>query len=586
MPVGRYGDFALYSRLLREARPYWPQISLLGLLDLLHVPLALLLPLSLKIAVDSVLGSQPLPGFLEDLLPTATRSVQATLALAVGLAVGVPLVDNLRSFAGWVLSIHTSERIALQFRAKLFRHLQRLSLTYHDTAGTADSIYRVERDAESIKVIALGFMPYAVAIVTLVGMLYVTIRIDWQLSIVALIGSPLAMIVIATQRRRVRERWNEIFEHQSRALAVVQEVLSAVRLVKSFGREDREQERFIHHSHRSVLTQVRAAVLEGGLESLVAATFALTSAAALLLGVLHIQQGQLTLGDLLLVMAYISQLYGPLELLSRFSADLQSSFAAAARVCTVLDREPEIVDRPNARALVRSSGAVAFRDVSFRYDAGEPVIRDMSFEVPPGSRVGISGPTGSGKTTLVSLMARFYDPTSGQIMLDGVDLRDYRLADLNNQIAIVLQEPVLFSSSIAENIAYARPEATIDEIVASAAAANADAFISSLAEGYDTLVGERGMRLSGGERQRISLARAFLKDAPILILDEPTSSVDVATEAQIMESMQRLMKGRTTFMIAHRLSTLEICDLRLEIDHGRLVSFGRIPAVSAKMEAR
>jgi ATP-binding cassette subfamily B protein len=250
---------------------------------------------------------------------------------------------------------------------------------------------------------------------------------------------------------------------------------------------------------------------------------------------------------------------------------MQNSLASAARVFALLDEDSDVAERPGARPLSHARGAVAFQAVSFAYNGDHFALRDVSFEVPGGTRVGIAGTTGAGKTTLVNLLSRFYDPASGQILLDGIDLRDYKLTDLRNQLSVVLQEPVLFSTTIIENIAYARPDADIREIVAAAQAANAHDFIVRLPAGYATPVGERGMRLSGGERQRIALARAFLKDAPILILDEPTSSVDMKTEAEIMEAMERLMRGRTTFLIAHRLSTLAGCDMRLEVEAGRVV---------------
>ena len=237
-----------------------------------------------------------------------------------------------------------------------------------------------------------------------------------------------------------------------------------------------------------------------------------------------------------------------------------------------MDLAPDVSEKPNAVPITRAAGRIEFRDVCYSYEPERLVLDNISFNVEPGTRVGISGRTGAGKTTLISLLVRFYDPTSGSVRLDGVDLRDYKVADLRGQFGFVLQEPVLFSSTIADNVAYARPGATRDEVMSAAKMANAHDFIMDLPKGYETLVGERGMRLSGGERQRISLARAFLKDAPVLILDEPTSSVDIATEAVIMEAMERLMRGRTTFMIAHRLSTLECCDLRLDIEDGRLSS--------------
>ena len=273
-------------------------------------------------------------------------------------------------------------------------------------------------------------------------------------------------------------------------------------------------------------------------------------------------------------MAYLAQLYAPLRTLSSKAADIQASMASADRALKLLDEEPDVEERANAQPLELATGAVTFRNVRFAYDAKNNVLHDVSFAVEPGARVGIAGPTGAGKSTLVSLMMRFYDPIGGEILLDGRDVRDFKLADLRNQFSMVLQDPVLFSTSIAENIAYARPGATDEEIIEAARAANAHDFISNLPDGYQTQVGERGMRLSGGERQRISLARAFLKNAPILILDEPTSSVDTKTESGIMEAMNLLMRGRTTFMIAHRLSTLENCDVRLELEHGRLRKMG------------
>jgi len=286
-----------------------------------------------------------------------------------------------------------------------------------------------------------------------------------------------------------------------------------------------------------------------------------------------VQSGVITLGDLMLMMGYVSLLYEPLKSMGKNSAALQSYMANIERAFALLDELPEVAEKTNPRSLVRAMGKIAFRNVSFRYGQNRAALNQVSFQVYPGTRVGIVGPTGAGKTTLVSLMLRFYDPTEGQIVLDDVDLRDYRLSDLRKQFALVQQEPVLFSSSIAENIAYARPQASLHEIEAAAKAANAHEFISSLPEGYQTLVGERGMRLSGGERQRISIARAFLKGAPILILDEPTSAVDVRTEAAILEATERLAKGRTTFVITHRLSALRLCDLVVRIENGRLLTF-------------
>jgi ABC-type multidrug transport system ATPase subunit len=343
-------------------------------------------------------------------------------------------------------------------------------------------------------------------------------------------------------------------------------------VVKAFGREDDQRDRFADRSATSVRAKISLSFVEGRFGIVVGATIGLGMGTILFLGTRHVLAGTMTLGELVLVMGYLQQFYDPLKTASKKVGALQSSLASAERVYSLFDQEPDFVDSPDARPLARAAGAVTFRNVSFAYEDGPRVLHNVSFEVPPGARLGIAGMTGAGKTTLVSLLTRFYDPSSGEILLDGVDLHRYRLADLRNQFAIVLQEPVLFSTSIAENIAYARPGADDADLVAAAKAASAHDFISALPDGYRTPVGERGVRLSGGERQRIALARAFLKDAPILILDEPTSSVDARTESQILESMERLMSGRTAFMIAHRASTLEICDARLELEHGSIVS--------------
>jgi ATP-binding cassette subfamily B protein len=317
--------------------------------------------------------------------------------------------------------------------------------------------------------------------------------------------------------------------------------------------------------------RIHLALLEGRFGLLVGVATALGMAAVLFIGVRHVRSGALTLGQLLMVLTYLGQLYDPLKTISRKAAAVQSYLASAERVFALLDERPDVPERAHARPLGRASGAVAFRTVCFAYDPDHPVLRDVSFEVPPGARVAVAGRTGAGKTTVVNLLTRFYDPTSGAILLDGVDLRDYRLADLRNQFAIVLQEPVLFSTSIGENIAYGRPGASELDVVEAARAAGAHEFIVRLPRGYATPVGERGMQLSGGERQRVALARAFLKDAPLLILDEPTSSVDVKTEAAILEAMDRLMRGRTSFLITHRASALVGCDVQLQLEGGRLV---------------
>jgi ATP-binding cassette, subfamily B, bacterial len=572
MSSRRYGNLEIFRRLLREAKNYRPHLLSIFFLTLLETPLTLLTPIPLKIAVDSVIGSQPAPQFLGALLPSAATGA-GLLVFAVLLLVMIALSNQLHAMATSLLHTYTGEKLVLAFRAQLFRHVQRLSLSYHDTKGTTDSTYRIQYDAPAIQWILVdGIVPFISAGFMLAGIIYVTARIDWQLAVVALAVSPILFLLSRVYSRRLRDQWHEFSTLQSSAMSVVQEVLTAVRVVRAFGQEDREHERFVRHSSRTAGARLRLALAECGFDLFVGLSIALGMAAILWIGTRHVLAGVLTLGNLLLITTYISQIYGPLATISKKIADLQSSLTSAERAFSLLDEAPDVPERADARPLNRSRGHIIFRKVSFGYAKNQPVLQNVSFEVGPGARAGIVGATGAGKTTLVTLLTRFYDPTAGQILLDGIDLRDFKLADLRNQFAIVLQEPVLFSTSIAENIGYARPSATQNEIIQAAKAANAHRFITALPGGYHTRVGERGMRLSGGERQRIALARAFLKDAPILILDEPTSALDVKTESEIMDAMDRLMENHTTFIITHRVSLLKNCDLELVIDSGRLAN--------------
>ena len=567
---------ALFRRLLQQARPYWAHVIGIFLLGLLASPVGLLAPLPLKIAIDSAIGTHPVPRFLSHVLPaSATRSPTAILAIAIVLLLGVAALENLFALADSFLRTYTAEKLLLDFRARLFSHLQRLSLSYHDAKGTTDSVYRIQYDTPSMQYLTIdGLGPFVTSTVTLLIMFYVTFRIDPPLALVAMIISPVLFMLSMAYRPRFRKRSKELKQLETSAMGVLQEVLSAVRVVKAFGREKHEEDRYVHKSRAGMWARIRLDLLGGCYSLLVGLTTALGTACVIWIGVRHVRAGTLTLGSLLLVVSYLGQLYAPLKTIGRKATSLQTHLVGLERAFSVLDHLPDVPESPNARPLVRASGAVAFQHVSFAYEEGHPVLKNVCFEVQRGARVGIAGRTGAGKTTLLSLLTRLYDPTSGQVLLDGVDVRDYRLADLRSQFAIVLQEPVLFSTSIAENIAYARPSSTQEEIVQAAKLADAHDFILALPNGYQTVVGERGARLSGGERQRISLARAFLKDAPILLLDEPTSSVDMKTEAAILKATERLMQGRTTFMIAHRLSTLENCDVMLELEHGRLAQMG------------
>ena len=352
-------------------------------------------------------------------------------------------------------------------------------------------------------------------------------------------------------------------------MAVAQESLGASRLVKSYGQEDRKSEQLVSHYSESLSASLKVQVDSAFYSLLVGVVTAAGLAAVLYVGIGHVPR-ILSLGSLLVINFYVTQLYTPLRNVGQSILDIQMSLTGIERYHAVLDEKPDVPETPNARPLARAQGQIAFQDVSFEYTKDHEVLHNVSFDLPAGSRLGVVGQTGSGKTTISTLILRLFDPKSGTITLDDVDLRDYKLADLRNQFAVVHQETVLFSTSVAENIRFARPTASMDEVIAAAKEANAHEFIMGLPDGYKTLVGERGMKLSGGERQRISLARAFLKDAPILILDEPTSSLDVHTEKAILDTIQELMKGKTTLMIAHRASTLRNCNMVLELEDGRV----------------
>jgi ATP-binding cassette subfamily B protein len=574
-------ETSLCWRLFQQVRPYWPHLAGLLLLSLLAPPLALLTPLPLKIAVDNIIGGHPLPRFLAAWLPAAwTHSNAGLIALVAALVIAGTMLTQLRNFVSSLLSTYASEKLMRNFRAQMFRHAQRLSLSYHDNQGTSDTIYRIQSDATALQRLLNGVAPFITSVFTVTGMIWVTAWINWRMALVALTVAPVVFLVSRNHRRRLRQQSREVKRKESSAMAVVHEVLGAARVVKAFGQEDREAERFVQRSNEGMRARLSLVFAARNFNLLAAGITSAGVAALLVLGIRDIQLNLMTLGDLVLVMGYAAQLQGPLKALSKRMGNTQLLLASVERAFALLDESPEVVEHPAARPLGCARGAMEFRNVSFGYDHERPVLRGVSFAIEPGTCLGIAGTTGAGKTTLMSLLMRFYDPTTGEIRLDGVDVRDYKLADLRNQFAIVLQEPVLFSTSIAENIAYARPGASEAEIISAAQAADAHDFITKLSQRYETLVGERGLKLSGGERQRIALARAFLKDAPILILDEPTSSVDVKTEAAIVEAMERLTRGRTTFLITHRSSALAHCDLILRIEDGRVVTLESGPATA------
>lgn len=546
------------------------------MLCLLSTPAALLAPLPLKIAVDSVLGTRALPNWLHA-LPWPSRwmtTPNGGLAICAILLVGIALLNCVQSLASWLLSTYTGEKLVHDFRGQLLFHTQRLSLSVHDRRGANDIAYRIQYDAPAIQNLFLqGLVPILSSAFTFIAMLAVTLRISWHIASIAAVLSPVLFVLARNSSRRVRQRYDDVRELDSSAMLVLHEALSCLRAVKAFGQEAYEDELFRRKSRQRMTEQVRLASVQAGFHVLIGFCVAMAAAVALVMGVTEVRQQAMTVGEFLLVMAYMAQLYEPLRTMSTKIPDLQSSLASLNRAFALLEETPELKENPTAIKTMRVKGEVEFQNVSFQYTAGgRSVLNDISFHIRPGMRVGVVGPSGSGKSTLVNLLTRFYDPTDGSILIDGTDLREFDLSDLRQQFSIVLQEPMLFTTTIAGNIAYANPEASRVEVIRAATLANAHEFIERLPQGYDTPMGDGAISLSGGERQRLAIARAFLKDTSMLILDEPTSAVDVRTEQLIMEALDKLMTGRTAFMIAHRLSTLERCDAVLVLQNGSLQS--------------
>ncbi|MCC6441928.1 MAG: ABC transporter ATP-binding protein [Armatimonadetes bacterium] len=569
---------SLQRRLAQEARPYAPHLVALLFLELLATPVALLSPIPLQVAVDCVVHGRPVPGFLQWMLGSHPETPQDLLPGVCMVSLAIALLGQIRILLSTLLSTLTGQRLMLGFRSRLFRHAQELSISYHTNRTSTDALYRIQSDASAIEsVLTDAAIPALSSAFTLVCMLVVLLRLDLRIGSIALVVTPLLFVLSRWSRPTLRARSRQIKEQESRALGVVQETLGLLPVVKVFGQQEREEKRFTTLAAQCVSARIRLSLLENSIGLCINMITAGGVALVFYVGISDVLKDALTLGQLLLVLSYVSELYTPLRTVSRKLVAVQAQMASLERAYTFLQEPPDVSQRPDALPIRRATGHIVFRGVGFDYGAARAALQDISFEVDPGERVGIVGATGSGKTTLTHLLLRIYDPTEGDIRLDGVDLRDYRVRDLRDQFAVVFQESLLLSGTIRENIAYGVPDAEPEEIEEAARAANVHHFISSLPDGYHTRVGERGMAVSGGERQRIALARAFLKNAPILILDEPTSSVDRETEAAVVDAIGCLSQGRTTFIIAHRLNTLQGCDLVLQIEEGRLVSFTRNP---------
>ena len=571
---------SIYRRVLNYYRPFLPQTLLGLLLSLIAIGLNLLKPWPFKVIVDSIIpmryGGAPNNGSPAALhVPLLQGSAPFTLFIVCLSLVVIQLLWGLANWCTNFLLVKVGLEALLKVRTELYSHLQRLSLKFHDTRRSTDSSFRVAYDSQAIQTIYnKGFTGIFASVVTLIGTFAVMVRLDWQLALLSLAVVPLLLLAIYFFAHRIRRESTFIQEQESAVLGQAQEGLSSIRMVHAFGREDWEVHQFRQQAQQSLQANLRLTLTNLNRAVIISTLMVLGTAALYYVGTMHVLSGTLTLGSLLVFSAYLLMLYQPLESLTYTAWAMEGATAGARRCFEVLDRQDDVADSPDAVELEHTDGAIGFEQVRFGYNPGRDVIRDINLTISPNQIVALVGGTGAGKSTILSLVPRFYDPIGGRVTLDGKDIRQIRKKSLRAQVGIVLQDTLLFSTSVRENIAYGRPAATEAEIIEAARRAQADTFIRELPNGYESLVGERGGHLSVGQRQRIGIARAFLKNAPILLLDEPTSALDPATEAAIMETIKDLMRGRTTLIVTHRLATIHSVNQIVVLDHGQVVEQG------------
>jgi ATP-binding cassette, subfamily B, bacterial len=568
-----WGLWRSLPRVRPYLRPYRKLLIGVMVLTLFTAILGLAEPWPLAVILNQVL-SQHDPGGAVEFLFGSDPTTWVVLVSMVVARFLIIVVGNAFTVLSHYLGSKGEQNMVLDLRSDLFAHAQRLSMTFHDERQTGALMSQINTQAAAVGNIVMVVPPIAESALTLVGMLVIATLIDWQLALLSLLVVPLLYWSFGLYGRRIVPRLQRVQALEWRSLSIVHESMAMLRVIVTFGREDHEHRRFREQGQTAVDERVKLTVGQSlytlGVQTATAAGISLV----LGVGAWHVIQGKISLGELIVMMTYIGSVYQPLEQLSLTVGTIHEELVQFNASLDLLDTEPEVTEKPDAVALGRASGRITAQGVGFTYRGRHATLSDISFHVRPGERVAIVGHTGAGKSTLMSLLVRFYDPRAGRIEIDGVDLRDLKLKSLRDQIGVVLQEPLLFSGTIEDNIRYGKLEATKDEVVEAARAANADDFITALPDGYGTLIGERGAKLSGGERQRVCVARAFLKDAPILILDEPTSSIDSKTERVILDALDDLMEGRTSFMIAHRLSTVRHADQILVMSEGRIVERG------------
>jgi len=558
-------------------RPHVPALSL-GLLAVIGEGAANLLePWPLKIVLDDVFKTRQVHGWLNRLIySTVGYDKIAILKFACIAVLAIAILDAICSYAEKYLTTSVGQWVTHDLRRVLYSHIQRLSLAYHDHKQTGDLISRVTSDIDAIQsFITTGLLSTLINVITLVGMVTVMFYINWRFTLIALSVAPVLFMIVYTYTRRIKKASRAVRKKEGEIVSVIEEVLGSIRVVKAFAREDYELRRLEEESLEGVEISLRARGLKAKLTPIVQIIVAVGTCLVLWFGTRMVLSTTLSAGSLIVFILYLGKMYKPMQELSKMTDAYSKAAVGYERIQEVLQTDKEVKDLPRSRPAPRFRGQIEFEHVHFYYTQDTPILKDVSFKVEAGQVAALVGPTGAGKTTIISLIPRFYDPISGTVKIDGTDIKEFRQKSLRQQISFVLQETVLFHAPVWQNIAYGKPEATRAEILKAAELANASEFIEKLPDGYNTVLGERGMTLSGGQRQRIAIARAIIRNTPILILDEPTSDLDASSEKLVFEALDRLMEGKTTIVIAHRLSTVRKADVIFVVKDGDIVETGK-----------
>jgi ATP-binding cassette, subfamily B, bacterial len=562
-------------RILALLRPHWKMLCL-ALLAVVGETLAdVLQPWPIKIVVDNVVQSKAVGGWLGSIVANfLPHNRYATLNLAVAAVALIALMDAISGYTEKYLTTRVAQWVAHDLRRAVYQHLQRLSLAEHRESRSGDLMMRMTSDISAIQdFITSALIGILVNVLTLAGILAVMFSVNWRFTVLALSVVPVLFFVVYFYTRRIKAASRAVRKREGELLSGVAEVLSSIHVVQAFAREDYEDRRFASESKSNVEAGLQARSVKARLSPIVDVIVAAGTCVVLAYGGRLAISGQISAGVLVVFLLYLSKLYKPIRDLSKMTDTIAKATVGFERIQEVLELESRVRDLPNARTAPPFRGCIEFDHVSFGY-GDTKVLTDVSFRIEPGQVAAIVGPSGTGKSTIVTLMTRFYDPLSGQVRIDDTDIREYSLKSLRDQISFVLQDTLLFRATIWENIAYGRPDASIEDTVRAATLANAHDFITELPQGYATMVGDRGLTLSGGQRQRIAIARAIVRNTPILILDEPTSGLDAASEASVIDALDRLMKGRTSVVIAHHLGTIRHADVIFVVKGSRIVERG------------